>query len=104
MRLLKTDDVTQRRTWQIYSFLRTEPSAAQLLHETDWAVATNPQSATDHAMLLRANSNYFVMHALYSIKACQKLYKSDTAESILHSDNPIDLGFRYKLGAPIQFH
>ncbi len=58
---------------------------------------------TDRKVLLRANSNYFVMHALYAIGVARKVPHSRCATRILQSDLALNLNSDYRLGPRIPF-
>lgn len=70
-----------------------------------FAPAPVPQKmdAEDCKVLLRANSNYFVLHAFYAISAARKLPHSRCATKQLQSDAPLMLSAEYKLAPPVPF-
>lgn len=86
--------------WQLVAYLNTEPTALALE-----PAPPQPQKmdADDCRVLLRANSNYFVLHALYTISAARKLPHSRCATKLLQSDAPLTLSAEYKLTAPLPF-
>lgn len=93
-------DADQRRVWQLIAYINTEPMALALE-----AASPQPQKmdADDYRVLLRANSNYFVLHALYSISAARKLPHARCATKLLQSDAALTLSSEYKLTAPLPF-
>lgn len=90
-------DNEQRRVWQLFAFLNTEPTAI------DVAPVAQTMDAEDRKVLLRANSNYFVLHALYSINVARKIPHSRCATKLLQSASPISFGPEYKLNPPLYF-
>lgn len=67
------------------------------------SVATQKLEADDRRVLMRANSNYFVLHALHSINVARKLPHSGCATKLLQSNGLLTLGPEYKLNAPLPF-
>lgn len=87
----------QRREWQLAAFLNAESTAI--------FAAPAPQQMTDvdTKVLLRSNSNYFVLHALYANNIARKLTHSRCATRLLHSNTSLSLSADYRLEEPFAF-
>lgn len=92
-------DAEQRRVWQLFAFLGTEPTATF----DPPSLAVQKMDADDQRVLMCASSNYFVLHALYSINVARKLPHARCAEKLLQSDATLTLNPDYKLNAPLFF-